>query len=129
MLAHILYPSLDPEWPASLSRPVVAGLLRGGLGYEGVVVTDDLEMGAITGHYGFAESLRQAMRAEVDLVLICHTAALVEEARNRMARRIAASEKVRRRHARSLERILRLKREYLEGSGFRVQGSGLDGSK
>ena len=129
MLSHILYPSLDPEWPASLSRPVVAGLLRGRMGYDGVVVTDDLEMGAITAHYGFAESVRQVQRAEVDLALICHTAALVEEARYRMARRIAASEKVHRRHALSLERILRLKREYLEGSGFRVQGSGLDGSK
>jgi beta-N-acetylhexosaminidase len=73
--------------------------------------------------------VRQVLRAEVDLALICHTAALVEEARDRMARRIAASEKVRRRHALSLERILRLKREYLEGSGFRVHGSGLDGSK
>ena len=117
MLSHILYPSLDPEWPASLSRQVVAGLLRGRLGYEGVVVTDDLEMGAITGHYGFAESVRQVLRAEVDLALICHTAARVEEARDRMARRIAASEKVRRRHARSLERILQLKRKYLGEEG------------
>ena len=101
MLAHILYPPLDPEWPASLSRPIVAGLLRSRMGYDGVVITDDLEMGAVTRHYEFADALRQVMRAEIDLSLICHSAALVEEARDRMARRIVASEKIRRRHARS----------------------------
>jgi beta-N-acetylhexosaminidase len=91
----------------------VSGWLRHRLGYDGVVVTDDLEMGAVTRHYGFGESVRQVLRAEVDLALICHTAALVEEARDRMARRIATSEKVRRRHHRSLDRILRLKSQYL----------------
>lgn len=113
MLAHILYPALDPDWPASLSRPIVAGVLRGRMGYEGVVITDDLEMGAITRHYGFADAVRQVLRADIDVALICHSLELAAEARDRMARRIADSEKIRSRHERSLERIMRLKREYL----------------
>jgi beta-N-acetylhexosaminidase len=118
MLAHILYPPLDPEWPASLSRPIVAGLLRSRMGYDGVVITDDLEMGAVSRHYEFADALRQVMRAEIDLSLICHSAALLEEARDRMARRIVASEKIRRRHAHSIRRLMRLKAEYLGGGRF-----------
>jgi beta-N-acetylhexosaminidase len=124
MLSHILYPALDPDWPASLSRPIVSGWLRHRMGYDGVVVTDDLEMGAVARHYGFGESVRQVLRAEVDLALICHTAALVEEARDRMARRISASEKIRRRHARSLERILRLKSRYLAADWPEMDVSG-----
>ena len=115
MLAHILYTELDPQLPASLSRPIVAGLLRGRMGYDGVVITDDLEMGAIARHYGFAEAVRQVLRAEVDMALICHSAGLVAEARDRIARRVASCRKIRTRHERSLARIRRLKSEYLNG--------------
>ena len=51
MLSHIFYPQLDDQWPASLSTYIARDLLRRRMGYDGLVMTDDLDMGAITKHY------------------------------------------------------------------------------
>jgi len=51
MTAHVLYPALDPDLPATLSPTILTGLLRQKLGYRGMVITDDLEMGAIVSHF------------------------------------------------------------------------------
>lgn len=75
MIAHLLIPEIDAEMPTSLSRPLVQGFLRDQLGYEGVVFTDDLCMGAITGRYSPVESAPLALLAGCDLPLICHDAA------------------------------------------------------
>ncbi|MBG0791747.1 MAG: glycoside hydrolase family 3 [Desulfovibrionaceae bacterium] len=69
MTAHVFNAHLDPEYPASLSKKVVTGLLREQLGYEGVVVTDDLTMGAITKFYGQNEAIRLAVMAGADILL------------------------------------------------------------
>jgi beta-N-acetylhexosaminidase len=71
MTSHTVYPELDPECPATLSSRILAGLLRGELGYEGLVVTDDLEMGAIENAMSVAEGARLALLAGADLLLIC----------------------------------------------------------
>lgn len=73
MTAHVRFEALDPYIPATLSRPVLHGLLRETLGYQGVVVSDDLEMKPMLEHYGVAESVRRGIRAGVDAFLICHT--------------------------------------------------------
>ena len=73
MTAHVVFPVLDPEWPATASEPVISGLLRGKLGYEGLVVTDDLEMKAIAQHYPLEEVVVRGLNAGVDLFLCCHT--------------------------------------------------------
>ena len=87
MIAHGFYPSLDTaRTPSSLSRKVVTGLLRGELGFEGLVMTDDLDMGAILNHYGLEETLRLAIEAGNDLAMICHRIAHVEEAHGILAR-------------------------------------------
>ncbi len=75
MVAHLLVPEMDAELPTSLSPELVRGFLRDQLGYEGVVFTDDLCMGAITGRYAPAESVPLALRAGCDLPLVCHGAA------------------------------------------------------
>lgn len=72
MTAHLMLPALDPDHPASLSRPVITGLLRGQLGYKGIVFTDDLCMGAITATRGIASAALDALDAGSDLPLICH---------------------------------------------------------
>lgn len=74
MIAHLLIPEIDPDLPTSLSPALVQGFLRDQLGYEGVVFTDDLCMGAITGRYSPAESAALAWRAGCDLPLVCHDA-------------------------------------------------------
>ena len=71
MTSHTVYPELDPENPATLSPRILTGLLRGELGYEGLVVTDDLEMGAIENAMSVAAAARQALLAGADLLLIC----------------------------------------------------------
>ena len=70
MTAHVFNRGLDRRYPATLSRPTITGLLRGTLGWDGVVVSDDLRMGAIERHYGLGEAAVLALVAGVDLLLI-----------------------------------------------------------
>ncbi len=74
MIAHLLIPEIDATYPTSLSPALVQGFLRDQLGYEGVVFTDDLCMGAIAKRYSPAESAELAWRAGCDLPLVCHGA-------------------------------------------------------
>ncbi|RWU02790.1 glycoside hydrolase family 3 protein [Pseudodesulfovibrio sp. S3] len=69
MTAHIFNTNLDPDYPATLSHKVITGLLRQDLGYEGVVITDDMTMGAITEFYGQNEAIRLAIEAGADILL------------------------------------------------------------
>ncbi len=69
MTAHIIYPALDPERPATLSRRVLTGLLREKWGYDGVIVTDSMGMKAIDDHYGRGEAGVMALQAGADLVM------------------------------------------------------------
>ncbi len=80
MTAHAIVPFLDPTLPATLSRPVIQALVREGLGFDGLVVTDDLEMGAIANGLGAAEAAVLALAAGADMPLICHSLALAEAA-------------------------------------------------
>lgn len=69
MVGHLAHQGLDPERPASLSRPVIEGLLRGELGFDGVVVTDSVDMRAISDHWAPAEAAALAVAAGADLVI------------------------------------------------------------
>ncbi len=69
MTAHIFNAKLDPKVPATLSRPVITGILRGELGYQGVVVSDDMQMKAISAHYGLETAIQQAVNAGVDILV------------------------------------------------------------
>lgn len=81
MAAHVVYPALDAEYPASQSTRIIEGLLRQQLDYHGVVATDDLEMGAIVRHGSVAHASLQALCAGADLLLICHKIELALAAR------------------------------------------------
>ncbi len=72
MSAHILVPALDAHLPGTLSRPVVTGVLRNELGFDGLVMADDMEMGAVADHYGPGEAAVLAAGAGCDLLLYCH---------------------------------------------------------
>jgi beta-N-acetylhexosaminidase len=89
MTAHILCPALDPEVPASLSRTVVDGWLRGRLGFRGAVVSDDLEMRAIADHWGIGDAAVRAVQAGSDIVLVCKTPERVREAHAAIAKALA----------------------------------------
>jgi beta-N-acetylhexosaminidase len=73
MICHGWYPCFEPKrTPASLSRRVVTNLLRDEMGFEGLIMTDDLDMGAILNEYGLEETIRLAIAAGNDLAMICH---------------------------------------------------------
>lgn len=69
MVAHVFNEKLDPQYPATLSNKTVKGLLREKLGFEGVVITDDLQMGAINQKYGLKNTLKLAIGAGNDILL------------------------------------------------------------
>jgi beta-N-acetylhexosaminidase len=70
MTAHVLVPSLDEQVPATLSKRIV-GMLRGELNYQGVILSDDLEMKAVAGRYPVPDAAVRAIAAGCDGVLIC----------------------------------------------------------
>ena len=69
MTGHLFHAGLDPAFPATLSPSVINGLLRGRLGYDGVVVTDDLQMDAIAAEYTLEEVVLRAIGAGADILL------------------------------------------------------------
>ncbi len=86
MLAHVLFPSIDPERPASLSRRIVTGFLRDQLGFDRhLVLTDDLDMGAISGRYPDNSDVPAALLAGNDLAMICHRTERAEDAAAKIA--------------------------------------------
>jgi beta-N-acetylhexosaminidase len=94
MVGHANYPALDDSgYPSSLSRKIVGGLLREQWGYTGTIISDDLDMGAIVGHYGLGESVIRAVEAGNDLVLLCHRPELIPEAAKALATLSAARAK------------------------------------
>jgi beta-N-acetylhexosaminidase len=113
MTAHVLYPSLDERYPATLSAAIIGGLLRKEIGYDGVVLTDDLEMHAIIDHYGMEEATVRAILAGCDMPLICRD-------RNREVAAITALDKAvadgtvsADRLEQSLARVAKLKARFL----------------
>ncbi len=79
MACHLHFPRLDPEYPASLSKRILTDLLRHQLGYKGLILTDDLDMGAITQKYGRGNDIKLALEAGVDIALVCHQFANLRE--------------------------------------------------
>jgi beta-N-acetylhexosaminidase len=71
MMAHVLYPELDPELPASISPAIVDGILRRDLAFKGVVFTDDLEMKAVADRWTPDRSAVLALQAGCDIVPVC----------------------------------------------------------
>jgi len=87
MIGHAVYPVFDPDGcPSSLSSRIIRDLLIGEIGYGGLVMTDDLEMGAISYEYGVAETVRMAIDAGNDLLLFCHQRECVEIALTTLSR-------------------------------------------
>jgi beta-N-acetylhexosaminidase len=74
LAAHLVCPALDPSAPSSLSRIIVSDILRGELGFDGVVVSDDMEMGAIVTRFDIGEAAVRFLEAGGDLILICQHA-------------------------------------------------------
>ena len=76
MTAHIINTQLEPsKLPATLSEKIITDLLRNKMGYTGVIITDDMQMGAISKYYGFKESIKKALLAGVDILMFSNNIA------------------------------------------------------
>ena len=92
MTAHVIHRGLDNDMlPATLSRPVITGLLRDKLGFDGVIISDDLQMKAISDRWGFEEAVQRAILAGVDLLIVGNN--LIRE-KNVVSRGVAAIEEL-----------------------------------
>jgi len=114
MTAHVLYPALDPNLPATLSEPIVTGLLRHQFGFDGVVFSDDLEMKAIADNYGVEAATALAVRAGVDVQLFCHEVDKAIQAFEFLCNEAASDPVMRARVEDSFRRTTELKRRYLK---------------
>lgn len=72
MVAHILFPKIDSKYPATMSRTIITDILRNNLKYDGVVITDDMTMGAIANNYNIGEAAVRSINAGSDIILVCH---------------------------------------------------------
>jgi beta-N-acetylhexosaminidase len=80
LVAHVRYPALDAEWPASLSAEITGGLLRGRLGFSGLVLSDDLEMAAVRAGWGVGAAAARFLAVGGDLALVCRESATRDDA-------------------------------------------------
>ena len=110
MTAHIIFKAIDPHRPATLSEPVLQGLLRRDLGFQGLIMTDCMEMNAISEYFGTARGAVLALKAGADMVLISHTPELQREACEMLVEAVQTGEIPLSRLDEAVRRILSLKK-------------------
>ena len=126
MVAHAAFPNnrlqeVDQNGkllPSSLSPPIISKLLRGELGFDGLVITDDLEMGAIVENYGIGEACKMAISAGVDMLAICASVDAINEGYDAVSAAVAAGDISEARIDESVERIQSLKKQLAKPSAF-----------
>ena len=109
MVSHAMYPQIDPDHPASLSKAIITDWLRKDIGYNGVVVTDDMDMGALANHYTFGDMAVQSSLAGSDILLVCHEYEHMQEAYNGLMKAVKDGRISKERLDESVKRILLMK--------------------
>lgn len=128
MTAHVVFAALDAAVPATLSRTVITGLLREQMGYDGIVVSDDLDMKAIAEHFGIGDAAVRAIDAGCDALLLCRNQEHLRQARAALIQAGAADGHTRARIAEAAGRIRAAKahhaarRAHLGDPGLEVIG-------
>ncbi|MEH7225537.1 beta-N-acetylhexosaminidase [Bacillus sp. JJ1566] len=112
MIGHILVPALDKTFPSSMSKKIITDILRNELGFNGVVITDDFFMKAITNDYDIGAAAVQSINAGSDIVMVAHDYNKVVQVRNAIKNAIANGEISEKRIDESVARILHLKEKY-----------------
>ena len=109
MVSHAMYRQIDPDHPASLSKAIITDWLRKDIGYNGVVVTDDMDMGALANHYTFGDMAVQSILAGSDILLVCHEYEHMQEAYNGLMKAVKDGRISKERLDESVKRILLMK--------------------
>lgn len=114
MIGHILYKNVDSDYPSSLSKIIIQDNLKNKLDYTGLVITDDMEMKALTNNYSIAYAAVNAIKAGNDILLYSGITDKKVEAYNAVIKAVADREISEERIDESVLRILKLKKEYLQ---------------
>ena len=109
MVGHVTYAGIDKDRPASVSPAVITGELRHKLAFDGVVFTDDIEMGAVAKKYDYETAAVMAIEAGADVVLVCHEYEHMEQAYQGLMNAVAEGRISQERLDASLRRIVRMK--------------------
>lgn len=109
MVSHAMYPQIDADHPSSLSKAIITDWLRKDMGYNGVVVTDDMDMGALAKHYTFGDMAVQSILAGSDILLVCHEYEHMQEAYNGLMKAVKEGRISKDRLDESVKRILLMK--------------------
>ena len=109
MVSHAMYPQIDADHPSSLSKAIITDWLRKDMGYNGVVVTDDMDMGALAKHYTFSDMAVQSILAGSDILLVCHEYEHMQEAYNGLMKAVKDGRISKERLDESVKRILLMK--------------------
>lgn len=112
MTAHIMLPQIDKEYPATMSKKILTDLLRDEMGYKGVIITDDLEMQAISKNWDLGEAAIKSVEAGADILLVCHTIENQQKVYNAVVQGVNDGKIDENRIDESVRRILRLKYQY-----------------
>jgi beta-N-acetylhexosaminidase len=112
MTAHVIFEPLDAVYPATMSRAVVHGILREQLSYDGLIVSDDIEMHAVADNYGVEETVVRSLDAGVDHFLCCHTAELAHRGIEAVIRAVESGVLSRETLANAVRRVETLGRRY-----------------
>lgn len=120
MTAHVFNKDLDPEYPATLSKRIITGILRERLNYKGVVISDDMQMGAITSGYGLETAIHKAINADVDILAFANNSTFdaeiatkaVKIIRKLLAKKVISLSRI----DESYSRIQRLKSRWIASS-------------
>lgn len=112
MIAHILLPKIDSENPSSLSKIIITDILRTDLKFNGVIITDDMTMGAIIKNYNIGQAAVKSVKAGTDIVLVCHGYDNEVAVINAMKSAVSKGEISKQSIDQSVYRILSLKKKY-----------------
>ena len=109
MVSNVTFPALDAQWPACLSANVMTDLLRNTYQYQGLILSDDMEMGAMAKHYAFSDMGVMAVKAGADIVLVCHDYGHERETYEGLVKAYQEDEAFRQLVDEKVKRIIRIK--------------------
>lgn len=112
MVTHLLYPDIDEFWPTSLSYEFNTEILRKSLGYEGVIMVDDLRMGAIEENYSLYEAVHQAINSGADMVIINEPIKVIEPIIDRLVQQVGLGFLDEIKVDSAVKKVIRLKNKY-----------------
>jgi beta-N-acetylhexosaminidase len=114
MTAHVVFKDVDPKYPAMMSQTIVDGILRTRLGFDGVLISDDMEMKAIASNFGIEDAIVRGANAGIDLFAICHSQELQNRAIDALIHGVESGQVPRARIEQANRRLDKLCRQYVK---------------